>query len=173
MTIMHLKIEKQKNLDKFTNFNSLALKSSKFGFSWLDSSMTISDKGQNSFMMSEPIADIYLQKGKINIKYFKNSYSINSDISDIYSFVEQLVHKFDLCAVGYISYESTLKKFDIQNKTKNQIPSTRFLLYDILNQIPNEYTKKTVYTPNIFKNAQITNSISKDEIGRASCRERV
>lgn len=162
MTIMHLKIDKQKYSDEFTNYDSIAQKSLKFGFSWLDSSMMISDKGQNSFIMSDPIADIYLLNNKVHIKSFKDTYRINSDISDIYVLVEQLVHTFDLCAVGYISYESTLKKFDIQNKTKNQIPSTRFLLYENLHPIADNSLIHTEFAPTKFTDAHITNSISKN-----------
>lgn len=167
MTIMHLKIDKHKKSHNFSDYKSIRKKSTEFGFSWLDSSMTIGDKGQNSYAMSEPIADIYLLNGKIFIKSFKDIIVTKQTDSDIYTLIEQLVHQYDLCAVGYISYESTLEKFDISNNKKDEIPSTRFLLYENLNQFPNDASnsKDVSQSENkeIISDAHITNAISKDE----------
>ncbi len=160
---MHTKLEKRTEICKNKEFDSIKENSSKFGFAWLDSSMKIGNKGHNSFLLSNPIADIYELNGKMHIKQFSNTLEFSSSDSNIYNVVEQLVHQFDLCAVGYISYESTLDKFYIHNKTTNNLPSTRFLLYEKISQIAIESIDNKETSKTEVKNVVIKKQIPKDE----------
>ncbi len=159
---MHLKVERNKKADTYSDYSSFQQKASEFGFCWLDSSRTIGDKGLNSFLMSDPIGDLYLLNGKVQLKCSKEDIHIDRN-KDIYTIVEQLVNQYDLCAVGYISYESTLEKFAIPNNSKDTIPTTRFLLYENLNEIPNDTFSTSPKNNTAIPKAQIIQSITKKE----------
>ncbi len=160
---MHLQTDKIAVQKEYNDSDLIREKASNFGFAWLDSSMQIGDKGQNSFMMSEPIADIYLQNQQLHLDQFSDKYQINNFGSNIFNLIENLVNKYDLCAVGYISYESTLAQFGIKSNKSEKIPSIRFLLYENLNQFSSSIQIDSDTTRNNFEDAQIINQISRSD----------
>ena len=126
---MSTKLEKISKEFILENSEIFIQQSNEFGFCWLDSSMTVSDKGKSSYLFTEPVAEIYLQNEDIIFKTIENFQIDYNHNLDIYSIVDEIVHRYDLIAVGYISYESTLKQYGIRRFKQLELPSVRFLFY--------------------------------------------
>ena len=154
-------ISKEFILENSDNFKH---KSNEFGFCWLDSSMAIADKGQNSLLFTEPIAEIYLLQNSIHFqKYIDFPIEFLND-SNIYNCIEEIVKRYDLYAVGYISYESSLKQFGINQTTQTELPEVRFLFYkDKLEFNSNDLPQFDTIHNQTSNNSRLLTKISKSE----------
>ena len=99
------------------------------GSAWLDSTLCFDDRGQSSFIASEPIIDVALEKDYLTIR------RAGADLQTLPSeqIWEQLTKLWEsrqYFSVGYISYEAMLPFVGITPELCGPIPSVRFLFYD-------------------------------------------
>lgn len=104
------------------------------GSVWLDSNLRFDDRGQSSFMASDPLLDVALEQDRLTIRR-PGADQQALPAEQIWDRLTELWESRQYFSVGYISYEAMLPfvgvtpSRPVTPKSSGQIPSVRFLFY--------------------------------------------
>jgi aminodeoxychorismate synthase component I len=99
------------------------------GSVWLDSNLCFDDRGQSSFVASDPLIDVALEKDRLTIRRPGADLQV-LPAEQVWDRLTELWESRQYFSVGYISYEAMLPFVGVTPKSSEQIPSVRFLFYD-------------------------------------------
>ncbi len=98
------------------------------GSVWLDSSLSRGDVGQISLMAGNPVGEIVLHLGRGKITYASEERS--SDLDGVLHELDSIRLSPRLWAIGFISYEATLRNLGVTPLRSATLPDLHFCIYD-------------------------------------------
>ena len=98
------------------------------GSVWLDSNLRFDDRGQSSFIASDPLIDVALEKNRLTIRRPGADLQV-LPAGQVWDRLTDLWESRQYFSVGYISYEAMLPFVGVTPRSNGQIPLVRFLFY--------------------------------------------
>ncbi|MFH1686988.1 MAG: aminodeoxychorismate synthase component I [bacterium] len=99
------------------------------GSVWLDSSLSIGDRGHTSLIATDPELDVICQSNIVTLikrDGTRRQYQCLDSLKEL----ERIIAAHNGPAIGYISYEATLPNLGVSARRANAaVPDVRFLLY--------------------------------------------
>ncbi|MDF1546060.1 MAG: anthranilate synthase component I family protein [bacterium] len=133
------------------------------GSIWLDSSLTLGDKGRNSYLLHKPVLDIGIGGG-LSLNDCAPEQISCSSIDDLLTHLDKQWSDPSLFSAGYFGYESTLPLLGLRSTVAvtsdlDRLPQARFLFYDresLLELDPNDFSPSTmIHRPTSPKCAEL------------------
>lgn len=104
------------------------------GTVWLDSSLTIHDKGYRSIFATNPAGELIVRGETIQWTYQGNQKQLDGNIWQCFS---ELRKQYAGWWLGFVSYESMLPFLGLMPKTEHAfLPNLHFYLYDSVDELP-------------------------------------
>lgn len=133
------------------------------GSVWLDSSLTLHDKGYRSLFATDPIGELIVRGTTLSWSYRGNKEKLTGDIWQLFS---DLRKKYSGWWIGTISYEAMLPFLGLTPKTEHPfLPDLHFYLYDSVSELPShsDLTKELEVSASKPNRSTIACSVTKTE----------
>jgi anthranilate/para-aminobenzoate synthase component I len=105
------------------------------GTMWLDSSLSIGDRGTKSFLAQSPRIEVIYRSGMLSVVRDGSSTDTPSDLLGAIATVERLVQENAWTAVGGMTYDGMLALLGLSSRHTPLFPDLHFFVYDNVMQI--------------------------------------
>jgi len=110
------------------------------GSVWLDSSMQFRNRGQWSFIATDPQLDVRLENDRVVVTG-RDRHTNTYPPGLIWNLLGELWDEKRYFSIGYISYEATLPFLGLCSYRDDPIPPVRFLFYDTVQRVDHSADK--------------------------------
>lgn len=100
------------------------------GTTWLDSTLTVGDRGTRSLYAEHPAFELLLNNGILTLATEGKLFRSVSGTRDALALLEKLVNEEPRTAIGFISYEASLDFLDLPHFRNADTPDIHFFIYD-------------------------------------------
>ncbi len=108
----------------------IAAASGRKGTAWLDSTLTVRDRGTRSLYADTPAFELVLAGGILTLASESKLFRSAASARDALTLLEKLVKEGHRIAVGFISYEASLQFLELPRFESAGTPDIHFFIYD-------------------------------------------